>query len=281
MIYTDLIDDQSGSGKVLQVRSALNYFVSCYEVLWMARYQAEHPYRTPWSRTGTFGSRFVTVIVTGDAEGNASLFSYQVSLPAMAMVRSQLVDASTNPALLCVRKSDKSLYVPEFFYRKRISESSDPSIPSSTLPLLSEQSVAATGAPIAASSEAVYEKSMLCKAEPTFPVDYLLVTLSHGFPSQPKPYLAKTQPGPGFPFTRAYVQSHGQPLSPPLLIAVSKYLQESGPSLADLEQLFTAFTDWGFLMALTAMDILGKVGGRVISQVSLMACMIYNLCNYS
>jgi nuclear protein localization protein 4 homolog len=65
MIYTDLVDDGSSQGSVICKRHADSYFVSSGEVLALAQFQLAHPYRTKYAEAGEFGSRFVTVIVSG------------------------------------------------------------------------------------------------------------------------------------------------------------------------------------------------------------------------
>lgn len=76
MIYTDLLD--AGSGKVKHKRNVDTFFVSSAEALFMARQQLEHQFRTSFAKDGTFGSRFVTAIITGDADQNINLNCYQV-----------------------------------------------------------------------------------------------------------------------------------------------------------------------------------------------------------
>lgn len=74
MIYTDLTD--AGNGKVQYKRSPETFFVSGAEALFMATCQLERPYKT--NSSGTFGSQFVTAIVSGDSEQNISISCYQV-----------------------------------------------------------------------------------------------------------------------------------------------------------------------------------------------------------
>ena len=79
MIYTDLVDDGSGTGKVLCKRHPDSYFVSSLEVLFIARQQLAHRNVCKYSSSNYFGSKFVTLVVSGDEEGNVAISEYQVS----------------------------------------------------------------------------------------------------------------------------------------------------------------------------------------------------------
>lgn len=227
MIYTDLIDDGTGKGTVLSTRGPLHdYFVTCYEALWMARQQLKHRYICPWSKSNRFGSRFVTVIVSGeDHSGSISLSSYQVSLSAMAMIEADLITSSSDPSSMYVLPSTNQRYVPEIFYRKGNEKNGENA------------------------------SSILCKADPTFPVDFLLVTLSHGFPSQPRVILTSGS----FPMKRYLVQIKGQTVPRVLLQALDKYFNP----MFNLHDSITLdhlklFSDFGVLMAITWLDILSE-----------------------
>ncbi|KAJ3041408.1 nuclear protein localization protein 4 [Rhizophlyctis rosea] len=153
MIYTDLTDDGTGQGTVICKRHADSYFLSSAECIFAAQKQDVHLTASKYSPTGHFGSRFVTVVVTGNEENGIEPFSYQVSNFAMAMVRDGIVEASVEPSLMRVKESTNERYVPEVFYKYK------------------------------------NEYGLMVKeaAKPTFPVEYLLVTLSHGFPNNRNP----------------------------------------------------------------------------------------------
>lgn len=79
----------------------------------------------------------------GNSDGDVSLSAYQVSVVGMAMIRDEIVDATTDPSLMRVRDSTSQKYVPDVFYKYKNE----------------------------------YQVLVQEKAQPTFPVDYLLVSV--------------------------------------------------------------------------------------------------------
>ena len=171
MIYTDLIDDGSGTGKVVKRRSKDTFFISSPEILFIAHQQALHPFKLPCDPSKTFSSRFVTVVISGESEGGIGLKAYQVSESAVAMEEANLIAATLDPSQMLVRSVDddqdedpnRPLYVPQVFYKFK--------------------------------NEYGFEVQKA--ADPLFPVEYLLVNLSEGIPLQPKPLLKAPLSFPG------------------------------------------------------------------------------------
>ncbi|KAI8843214.1 NPL4 family-domain-containing protein [Chytriomyces cf. hyalinus JEL632] len=162
MIYTDLFDDGTGKGTVICKRHKDSFFLSSAEVLFSAHLQAQYPTASKYSSTGKFGSRFVTCVISGNEDNGIDISCFQISNVGVGMVRDGIVEASVDPGLLRVKASSNEQYIPEVFYKFKNE----------------------------------YGLMVQEAAKPTFPVEYLLVTLSHGFPQEPKPTFKSASPFP-------------------------------------------------------------------------------------
>lgn len=153
MVYTDLEADPAHPGQVTCKRHADSYFLSGVEAAFAAQLQLANRMPTRSSTSGVFNSRFVTCVLSGTADGGIDIAAYQVSEQAMAMFDADMIEPSVSPAVVRVKPSSETRFVPDVFFRY--------------------------------TNE--YGLDVKESAKPTFPIEYLIVNVSHGFPTSPAP----------------------------------------------------------------------------------------------
>lgn len=117
-IFTDLVP--LANGKVKNYRGVETHFLSAQEIITAAAYQNQFPNICQLTEEKVFGSKFVTVCVTGNAENEIHMEGYQVSNQCMALVRDGvLVPTKDAPELAYVRESTEDKYVPDVFFMEK------------------------------------------------------------------------------------------------------------------------------------------------------------------
>ncbi|CCM00348.1 uncharacterized protein FIBRA_02378 [Fibroporia radiculosa] len=161
-VFTDLEAIPEDRTKSRYKRHTQSFFLSSLEVIFAAHVQNAHPILSKSSPTGLFASRMVTAVLTGTVDGGIDMSAYQVSEQACAMVAADMIEASLEPGIMRVKEEDRSedtaRYVPDVFFRYKNEYGLD------------------------------VQKS----AKPCFPVEYLLVNVTHGFPQNPSPLFRST-----------------------------------------------------------------------------------------
>ena len=137
-IFTDLVALAGVGGKVRSYRGGETHYLSSQEIITAASYQNNAPNKSALTEEGMFGSKFVTVCVTGNKDNDIQMEGYQVrplspviivtrnydnvqvSNQCMALVRDEiLVPTKDAPELAYVIESTEEKYVPDVFFMER------------------------------------------------------------------------------------------------------------------------------------------------------------------
>ncbi|KAL3235327.1 Nuclear protein localization protein 4 [Nakaseomyces bracarensis] len=176
LIFSDLTDAGNGDGTVLCKRHKDSFFLSSLETIMAAKHQSRHPNVSKFSEQGIFSSKFVTCVVSGNLQSEIDISCYQVSIDAEALVAADMIGGSTHPSMAYINETTNDRYVPEIFYMKKNE----------------------------------YGLTIKENAKPAFPVDYLIVSLTHGFPkedAQDKKIFKSTT---GFPWSNRQAMGYSQ-----------------------------------------------------------------------
>ncbi|KAJ8683153.1 hypothetical protein QAD02_018945 [Eretmocerus hayati] len=119
-IFTDLIADDVKKGTVKHVRNIESHFLSAQECIMAGHIQNKLPNPCRFSPSGYFGSKAVTICVTGDERNQVHMEGYQVTYQCMALVRDGcLVPTKDAPELGYVKESTDKQYVPDVYYKEK------------------------------------------------------------------------------------------------------------------------------------------------------------------
>lgn len=227
-IFTDLVPEDLQKGTVKHLRNIESCFLSAQECIMAGHFQNDHPNPCKLSPDGYFGSKFVTVCVTGDSEQRVHMEGYQVSNQCMALVRDNcLVPTRDAPELGYVRESSNAQYVPDVFYKYRDS----------------------------------YGNEVTQMARP-LPIEYLLVDVPVSTPMEPLHTFCATPGKRRFPVENRLLEGHIQDLA-----AVAAHIRQftSGAANAaaadgaggatSADAALEAFSDFHLLLYLASQDI--------------------------
>ncbi|KAL9697549.1 hypothetical protein quinque_000990 [Culex quinquefasciatus] len=117
-IFTDLLAENAAAGTVKHVRGIKTHFLTAHECILAGHLQNKYPNRCKHASKGLFGSKFVTVCVTGDDKKQVHMEGYAVSAQCMALVRDNcLIPTKDAPELGYIRESSDKQYVPDVYYK--------------------------------------------------------------------------------------------------------------------------------------------------------------------
>lgn len=216
LIFTDLTDAGFSDGSVLCKRHKDSFFLSSLEIIMAAKHQLRHPNVSKFSEQGVFSSKFVTCVISGNLETEIDIASYQVSTSAEALVDADMISGCTHPSMAYINDTTSERYVPEIFYMKRNE----------------------------------YGLTVKENAKPAFPVDYLLLSLTHGFPkdNSDTPPLFKTTGG--FPWANRQAMGRSQDHH-----ELKSYLLATANS-GDFNALRDKISNFQLLLYIHSLDIL-------------------------
>ncbi|CAO1417257.1 unnamed protein product [Diamesa tonsa] len=119
-IFTDLLNHETIAGKVKHLRGIDTLFLTAKECILAGYFQNLYPNPCRYSSNGFFGSKFVTVCVTGDSENQIHMEGYSVSAQCMALVRDNCLLPTKDAAELgYIRESTDKQYVPDVFFKDK------------------------------------------------------------------------------------------------------------------------------------------------------------------
>lgn len=164
-IFTDLVAEDVRKGTVKHLRDINTHFLTAEESILAGQLQNQHPSPCKLSSNGKFGSKFSTVVVSGNTDNQVGFDGFQVSNQCMALVRDDcLVPTIDEPGLGYVRESSSNQYVPDVFYKTVDS----------------------------------YGNEVTLLARP-MPIEYLLVQVPTAFPVEPQFTFSNQSQGEPFP----------------------------------------------------------------------------------
>jgi len=213
-IFTDLIGD--GKGNVKHYRNIDTHFLSAQECIMAGYFQTKNPNACKNSPSGYFGSKFVTVLVTGNKENQIHMEGYQVSNQCMAMVRDEcLVPTKDAPELGYARESSTDKYVPDIFYKEKDK----------------------------------YGNEVTKLARP-LPVEYLLLDVPASTPKSPEFFFGCLDKLNSFPIENRPMEGHLQDIS-----ALRSYRQQFDSTLPAGVTLANFFKDFHLLVFLATQTV--------------------------
>ena len=228
VIFTDLTDSGNGDGSVVCKRHKDSYFLSSLEVLFAAHQQINNPNYTRHSVSGVYSSKFVTCVISGNLEQEIEISSYQVSASAEGLVKADLISGSTHPSMVYINDKTEKRYVPDIFYKFKNQ----------------------------------YNIVVKQNAKPAFPDDYLLVTLTHGFPQSPTPKFISPKK---FPIENRHHIGEGADL-----MAINRHLSLQSTTYNDnnMNEFMKLMSDFHLVCYLFSVDILSPAEERLISKIA-------------
>jgi len=194
---------------VKHLRHAKTHFLSAQECIMAADYQNKHPNPCKESKTGRFGSKFVTVVVSGHEDKHIHYDGWQVSNQCMALVRDNcLAPTIDDSALGYIKESSSEQFVPDVFYKEKDEYGNE---------------VTKIGRPM--------------------PIEYFLIEVPAGFPLEPQSTFLSTDSSDMFP-----IENRAQIMENQSFDSLTRHLNGLKSKKADLIEHFLDFHFLLFIM---------------------------------
>ncbi|XP_002123974.2 nuclear protein localization protein 4 homolog [Ciona intestinalis] len=119
-ILSDLTVEDRSKGTVKNTRHSDTHFLTAEECITAATFQNKYPNPCKLASDGKYGSKFATVIVSGDNDCQISFEGYQVSNQGMSLVADEcLLPTLDAPELGYIRESSPELFVSDVYYKEK------------------------------------------------------------------------------------------------------------------------------------------------------------------
>lgn len=136
-IFTDLVTEDARQGTVKNFRgNSDTYFLTADECIMAGYFQDKYRNACKYSSDKYFGSKFVTVVITGDADNQIQFQGYQVSNQCTSLVRDEcIVPTYDAPELAYIRDSSDEKFIPDVYFREKDSYNNEVTKKAQPLPV--------------------------------------------------------------------------------------------------------------------------------------------------
>lgn len=104
-IFTDLWAENASAGTVFCTRHENSFLMTARECITAGSFQAKYKNKTQFCSDTEFGSKFVTVVASGDKNKHVNFSGYQVSNQCTAMVDANILCPTSHPEFAWVRET--------------------------------------------------------------------------------------------------------------------------------------------------------------------------------
>uniref|UniRef100_A0AC35TYX7 MPN domain-containing protein n=1 Tax=Rhabditophanes sp. KR3021 TaxID=114890 RepID=A0AC35TYX7_9BILA len=105
-VVTDLFTKDAANGQVHCVRHPESFLMTAKECITAGHFQNKYKNVSKYTEEGYFGSKFVTLVVSGDQANQIHFSGYQVSEQCTAMVDADIICPTNYPELASVRTAE-------------------------------------------------------------------------------------------------------------------------------------------------------------------------------